>query len=328
MAESERALNGGRSLFVFINTHCDLSCTYCFYTTGYERRDKKNFLSHDVDSLIPALKALNFHTLILTGGDPLNRRDKAETIRLIRTLTKRGFRVIVNTSAAYLSLSDCKELAAAEPHRVDISIDSVRSELHDAQRGRFEDAIAAIRTLSALGITVQTTSVVTGTTAPYLVETLESLRASGAAIQRFQPAFIPAERRPHGQRRPPETLAINEELRVALSGLLTTPAERSYLALWERYWGGGSGNLPMMPFCRMGKSVFVCSADGAISGCFHRPDVILGNIFKDAPSVIENNIGTSPLFEEACPSCVGSHCVSLFDGADNWTSPGVEQATC
>lgn len=318
MSDRKRVSHPERALFILVSTQCDIACTYCFYTTGHEKRDRENLFSRNLDGFIASIIDLKFGAVILTGGDPLNRRDKAETIRLIDALGRNGIRVIVNTSAAYLTTHDCERLADARPFRVDVSIDSHDTKIHDGQRGRHDDAVATIRALSSLGVSVQTTTVVTEANASSLIETVRFLKACGASIQKLQPAFILTRPRAKDGRRSTGQLAIQDVTRAALSQLLTSPEERSYLSLWERYWGDGLDELPMIPRCRMGKSLFVCSSEGTISGCFHRPDVNLGNIFNDSTSQIESNIAMSGLHNEICPSCVGSHCVSLFDSPDSW----------
>ena len=137
-----------RGLFLLVNTKCDLACSYCFYTTDHEARDD-DILAIPTPELIEHLRTLHFGSVILSGGDPLNRASKASTIDLVRELVAGGLQVIVNTSAAFLTDDDCRHLAAARPTRVDISIDSVNTRVHNLLRGRHTDTVAAVRNLVA-----------------------------------------------------------------------------------------------------------------------------------------------------------------------------------
>ena len=70
--------------------------------------------------------------------------------------------------------------------------------------------------------------------------------------------------------------------------------------------------------CQMGKKYFVCDSDGTLSPCFHRMDVVLGNILTDSEREIEKKIAQSQFAYDQIHSCFGLHCVSLFDNPDFW----------
>jgi sulfatase maturation enzyme AslB (radical SAM superfamily) len=321
-----------RGLFLLVNTKCDLACSYCFYTTDHEARDD-DILAIPTPELIEHLRTLHFGSVILSGGDPLNRASKASTIDLVRELVAGGLQVIVNTSAAFLTDDDCRHLAAARPTRVDISIDSVNTRVHNLLRGRHTDTVAAVRNLVALGVPVQTTTVVTNANVDDVAETVAALERMGVKRATIQPAFLP-ETLPDtslGSRAGALRLTVTDELRTWLRERAASAAEpdaaAAYHALWDLHWGTGELRTPLTPFCVMGKTLYVCAADGRLTGCFHRSDVALGNLFTSDADALEAAMTTNELTHHALPPCAGPHCVSLFEGPRAWRRPDHQEAS-
>jgi len=329
---SPRHATVSRGLFLLVNTKCDITCSYCFYTTDHEARDDDIF-GVGAAELVERLRAMHFGSVILSGGDPLNRTSKAATIALVRELVDNSLRVIVNTSAAFLTDEDCQRLAAARPTRVDISIDSVNARVHNLLRGRHTDTIAAIRKLVALGVPVQTTTVVTSANAHDVAATVTALEQEGVRRAAIQPAYLP-DTLPDsylGRRAQALRLTVTDELRTWLRERAATAAEpdivEAYHALWDKHWGTGELRTSLQPFCVMGKKLYVSAADGSLTGCFHRPDVELGNFFTSDVDVLDAALRTNELTQHALPPCAGPHCVSLFEGPASWQRADHEEAS-
>ncbi|WP_344116647.1 radical SAM protein [Kribbella alba] len=319
-------------MFLLVNTYCDIACSYCFYTTDHEARDD-DILTVATAELVDRLRTFHFGSVILSGGDPLNRASKAATIPLVRDLINSGLRVIINTSAAFLTDDDCQNLAEARPTRVDISIDSVNARVHNLLRGRHTDTVAAIRKLVALGVPVQTTTVVTGANVDHVAETVSALEQQGVTRATIQPAFLPATLpdTSFGRRADALRLTVTDELRAWLRQRAASApdpdAAEAYHALWDQHWGTGELHTSLTPFCVMGKTLYVCAADGSLTGCFHRPDVELGNLFTSDADMLEVALRTNELTRHALPSCAGPHCVSLFEGPRAWRRADHEEAS-
>lgn len=303
-----------RVLFLLVNGACDIACAYCFYTTGYERRDAARIRPSEAGPLADRIRDVGFASVILTGGDPLQSRLKGETYALVAALKERGLRVIVNTSAAFLTESDLDRIVALGVDRVDVSIDSHLPEIHDAQRGRHADAVAAIDGLLARGhCSLAATVVVTPLNAPTLADTVRWLRERGVTDVRIQRAFLPES----------GVVPLAALRRTAVDAAFAAVAARlpaahvaDYAALTADAWAGLPP--PRNAACQMGKSYFVCGPDGRLTPCFHRPDVPLGNLLHDPIEDVRAALDAHPLRNVRMPACFGTHCASLFDNPRFW----------
>lgn len=300
------------SLFLMVNSACNIACTYCFYTTGYEKRSRDRILSRQVGHVAKRIAEARFGIVILTGGDPLHSVHKHETYELVAALKANLLRVVINTSAAYLAERDFDRLAELAVDRVDVSIDSHDPAVHDAQRGRHTDATRAICGLLRRGVPVSTTTVVTAENAPTLDRTIEWLQGLGVADVRIQKAFLPGGDLV-GHR------IVDANLRAA-APLLGKPHAARYLEQTVRLFRG-KGPLPETR-CPMGQEYFVCDARGNLTPCFHRGDIRLGNLFNDELAALRGAMESNPRGSEAMPLCVGSHCASLFDNPSIWRKSG------
>lgn len=298
-----------KALFLLANSTCDIQCKYCFYTTGYEKRSKDRIRPEVARHVAYRIASTGFDTVILTGGDPLHSLFKHETYVLIGELKSKGCKVIVNTSAAFLTDEDIDIIIALGVDRVDISIDSHDVSVHDAQRGRHADAVRIVTGLIKREYRpIVTTTVATLRNAPTLKETILWLRSLGVGDTRIQHVFSPIETED-------ENDVIIDSMRACLS-LLSAAHARDYLDLIActlRNETSQSG-----PTCRMGKEYFVCNASGVVTPCFHRPDLVLGNLFSDPVDVLVRSLKRHELIEYTLPSCFGRHCTSLFDNPKFW----------
>ena len=100
--------------------------------------------------------------LILTGGDPLMRRDALD---LVREASSAGLHVGLSPSAtARLLATDFGEIKAAGVQRMSLSLDGATRETHDAFRGvkgTFDRTIEAVKRAHAVGLDLQINTTLT-----------------------------------------------------------------------------------------------------------------------------------------------------------------------
>lgn len=275
---------------------------------GHKKRSRHRIRPEIASRIAERISSVGFNTVILSGGDPLNFRFKCETYVLIRELKARGIKVIINTSATRLGEHDLCTIIDLDVDRVDISIDSHDPAIHNAQRGRHADTVSAIIDLLEKGYrNVVTTTVVTGFNAPTLLETILWLRKLGVEDVRVQRVFFPGNSLDTGN--------IMQAM-YNVESYLNAPHALKYIELTKRAFEGHSPTCDA--YCRMGKEYFVCNAQGILTPCFHRDDIILGNLFEDQIDVLLKTFERHELIMHDVPPCFGSHCASLFDIPTFW----------
>lgn len=146
-------------VFWEITRACALACKHC-RAEAQSHRHPDELNREESSRLIQDLAELKPPMLILTGGDPLMRRDALE---LVREATDAGLHVSLSPSATGKLLNtDFAELRAAGVQRISLSLDGATRETHDAFRGvsgTFNRTIAAVHRAHAadLGVQINTT---------------------------------------------------------------------------------------------------------------------------------------------------------------------------
>ncbi|MGN3708648.1 radical SAM protein [Achromobacter xylosoxidans] len=314
-----------RTLFLIANSRCDIACSYCFYSTGHEQRDNHQVRVVDAELAIEKLKKLSFGTVVITGGDPLSVTYRETALDLIRIFQDNGLVVIVNTSAVFLNEAYLRRLVDLDPYRIDISLDSHVAKTHNFQRAGFDDVVCSIETLVRLGYgRIVVTVVVTQQNRAQLRAIRDFVTGMGVFECRFQPAFIPARASTKNERL---RLTLDSGFRAELQELallqLNPASESLYFRYWSRFFvDSDSGLLDLrgaLPRCRMSKDLFVATSDWRLQGCFHRPDIFLGDLLSDEPDALLSHLLENELSFESLPPCAGAHCVSLQSRPQSWT---------
>ncbi|KAB2850117.1 MAG: radical SAM protein, partial [Hyphomicrobiaceae bacterium] len=137
----------------------------------------------EVKNLIDRIAALGGETmLVLTGGEPLLRRDLTTIARHASDL---GLMVLVGTNATLLDAPRVAALRAAGVHAVGISLDSLDPAYHDGFRGRqgsWQAATAGIDACRRGGLMFQIHFTVTDDNVHDLDGMIDFARSAGAAV--------------------------------------------------------------------------------------------------------------------------------------------------
>lgn len=294
-------------LFLIVNTVCDLACRDCFYTRGYEKRTPERIKKEDAGLFATKIADNGFTTVILTGGDPLMSKFKDDTYALIDALKRLKLKVIINTSAAKLTAKDIETLAKLKVDRVDISINSHIREIHNLERGCFDETIWALKEMLRAKIPVSTTTVITELNAKDAADTLKQLQNLGVEDVRYQPLFV-------------ENCKQNYD--VIGNGMLecakVSHNTHTVCYLQQCLKAYTDGRLLVSARCQMGRKYFVCDSAGDLFPCFHRVQDCFGNILTDSCETITEKLQSSAYFNGWNRGCFGKHCVSLFDNPNFW----------
>jgi radical SAM protein len=182
-----------------ITRACAYACTHC-RADAQPRRDPRELDTAEGKQLIDMLVGFGTRPiLVLTGGDPLMRRDVFE---LARYADERGLRVSLTPTATVLSTRErMSEARAAGVRRVAFSLDAVDPNVHDRFRGfdgSFERTLAGIENARAEGMPLQINTTVCASNVDQL-ERFIPLLAEWAVVQWSVFFLVPVGRGTHLQ---------------------------------------------------------------------------------------------------------------------------------
>ena len=147
---------------------CNLACEHCYLDAGpkplvgtADFADRSELGTEECFEVIEQLAALAPECVtILTGGEPLLRRDILE---IVQRAADRGLWVVVGTNGVRVTENVAQRLAAAGARGLSLSLDALDPERHDAfrrVRGAWQNTVdgAAILHRTGLPFIVQTTA--------------------------------------------------------------------------------------------------------------------------------------------------------------------------
>ena len=141
-------------LRVSLTDRCNLRCSYCMPAEGLEWLPNDDVLTDDeiVRLITIGVERLGIREVRFTGGEPLLRRGLADIVRRTAALSPRP-ETSITTNGLGLTHT-AKALAEAGLDRVNVSLDTVRSEdfLTITRRDRFADVVAGLEAASAAGL--------------------------------------------------------------------------------------------------------------------------------------------------------------------------------
>ena len=143
-----------------LTKRCNLECAHCYISAGPSESAAAELDTADCLAIVDQLLAVNpAPLLILSGGEPLLRRDLGE---IAHYASANGATVVVGTNGTLLTDERIAVLTDAGVRGVAVSVDSLRPSYHDnfrRGRGALADVQAAVARLRAarLDFIVQTT---------------------------------------------------------------------------------------------------------------------------------------------------------------------------
>ncbi|MFY9690675.1 MAG: radical SAM protein [Candidatus Acidiferrales bacterium] len=138
------------SVHLDITYRCNERCEHCYL----DHDDHGEMTTAEIRALLRDLAQANVFFLVISGGEPLVRKDCFEIIEYARTL---GFNVKLKTNAVLVRENEAQRLRALGVEQVQISVYSHRPEVHDAITkvpGSLKRTLAGIRLMRAAGLKV------------------------------------------------------------------------------------------------------------------------------------------------------------------------------
>ncbi len=274
-------------LFWECTMRCNLQCRHCGSdcksTAMHPDMPAEDFL-RVVDSLLPHVDPHQM-MIVITGGEPLMRRDLAQ---VGKALHDRGFSWGIVTNGWLLDEARLRELLAAGMLSLTISLDGLRDD-HDWMRGRpgsFDRTWRAIELLCRTrGLTWDIDTCVNRRNYQHLDEIRQALEKVGAPRWRLLTIF------PMGRAATdPDMIITDEEFHGLMQYIEKMRIDHKEGRTPLRCYYGCEGFIGKYEglvrdhlfYCKAGVSVASVLIDGSISGCSSiRSDYHQGNIYQD-----------------------------------------------
>ena len=167
-----------------LTRRCNLKCAHCYLDAGTRRSGGADELTTaEATALLDDIADLSDETMVvLTGGEPLLRRDLDEIARHAAGL---GLMAVVGTNGTLLTEERAAALLEAGVSGVGISLDSLDPDYHDCFRGApgaWKKAMAGIDACSQAGLVFQIHFSVTDDNADELEDMIDFARRAGAMV--------------------------------------------------------------------------------------------------------------------------------------------------
>jgi len=169
-----------------ITSGCNLACDHCYLAAAKVGSDELT-TAEGLD-LIGQMADMGTEMLILTGGEPLLRRDAFD---FAEYASKKGIAVVMGSNGILITENVAKRLANCGVMSVGISLDAITPQDHDSFRGlpgAWSRAVEGMDQCQAAGIGVLVHTTVTGWNCSQLPQLLEF--ASGKGVQGVMVYFL------------------------------------------------------------------------------------------------------------------------------------------
>lgn len=159
---------------------CNLKCVHC-RAGACDEVDPNELTYQEGIKLIDGIREQGAPILIMTGGEPLLRKDFFE---LADHAIKSGLRAVLATNGSLVTNELAREIAAVGIPRASVSLDGPTTQDHDLFRGvpgAFESSLNGIESLRAAGVGVQINTTLTRRNRHQLREMVKLAERLGAA---------------------------------------------------------------------------------------------------------------------------------------------------
>jgi radical SAM protein with 4Fe4S-binding SPASM domain len=287
---------------------CNLNCRHC-YQNAHPRPDSDELTTDEKLNLIDQMGEEFVPFVAFAGGEPLVAPDLWQVLDRCRL---RGIHVTLATNGTLLTPEMCARLKSAGVKYVEVSLDSIDAEVHNAFRGQpkaWERSVQGIRNCVASGIKTGMATCFTRHTAHKLDDTIQFAIDLGCqTFSHFN--FIPVGRGREimdddltpGQR---ELLLrrLQEHLTVGKITVVSTAPQfgRACIAYGPEeglfatgHAGRGPGKKTMVLSryiggCGTGRCYCAIQPNGIVTPCVYISDVKVGDIRKKSFAEIWNN---------------------------------------
>lgn len=143
------------------NFACNFLCQHCSVKRFQGKKEGRRFTISDVKNLSRQADELGLARFVITGGEPLIFKDFDD---LVTAINPQKFYINCDTNGWFLDKEKAKHLKSIGVDRIQLSIDSLKADEHDAFRrakGAHEKAMRAIESSLDAGLDIFVQTVVT-----------------------------------------------------------------------------------------------------------------------------------------------------------------------
>jgi len=140
---------------------CNLKCSHCYRDAG--KKDPQELNTKEAKELLQDIAHANFKIIILSGGEPLLRKDIYELISFAASLS---LRPVLGTNGTFITKEVADKLKKAGLTRAGISIDSIDAKIHDEfrqKKGAWEATVKGMKACKEVGLDFQAHTTVSQT---------------------------------------------------------------------------------------------------------------------------------------------------------------------
>lgn len=157
---------------------CNLRCPHCYLEAG--KKAEYELSTEECFALVDEMKQLGTEMLILTGGEPLLRKDIFD---LSQYASAQGMWVVMGTNGVLVTEKTARKMIECGVKGVAISLDSIEAEKHNQFRGgpnSWEYSVRALKICRAAGLQVLVQTTVMESNYEEIPQLIDFTRALGA----------------------------------------------------------------------------------------------------------------------------------------------------
>ncbi len=283
------------SAYLHVTQRCNLSCAFC-YSQDALRNTLPDPTLCELQHALDVLATLGLRRLVISGGEPFLRDDLSQIARHAKDV---GVQEVVVLTNGLLCSRDRVQPLVGLVDCLAVAFDGYDETCAPHLRGRrvFTQAVQAVRTSIACGITARVLPTIHAGNLDDLVHYQELATSLGASVSY---SLLTAPTNQLGQ------LALSEEQLERLGAL----ALQSQLAVGEDLTSGGI-HITARNSCGACTRTLSVAADGSVYPChmLHERKLALGNAFTDEPAALMSHMKAHPCASvtvdavEGCRTC-------------------------
>jgi len=306
-----------------VTQKCNLSCIHCRAEASPFKEESKLIEGKDYYKLIDELVLLGKPTLVLTGGEPLLRKD---IVDIVKYASSKGIATRIQSNGLLLTDAIAKKFKKAGIISFGIGLDGSSAKIHDKVRnleGAFKKALEAIRILKSHGIKVHVEFTITKLNLSDLSKTLDLLESLKVDTFLARAAIFTGRASVNNKL----FRISSEEYRKFLSQLsrerkkrklilncqdpLYHLADKNIQKKLSKFGNIYSGHV--ISGCTVGINMVHIHSNGDVGLCTFLQNVILGNILKKRLSLIWEERQNLPEVKRLVNREYDGHCKTCSD---------------